>query len=1127
MANNIEHLQTEVTNIKNSLSELKNNITLPENEKKTQAESLKAKAEAAKQKIESEIINLDNQTKTEAQNLLNKSMNEITELYTSIMNTPASPASAPVQPSAEDKNIFTKVKDWVWDQWDAVLDKWKWKRGPEWWKNLLRAAWFGITIVWWAALAWVLVYKWVKKLWNWAFSNDEEKWEETETKSKKKKKKPFWDRWYWKALKWGAITIWGVTLVNWLWEHFGWWWTDEKHPTDKESPEVKYKAFDKLDQQSKEMYNALWDQIDNTYEKMFDRELKAGYQDEMNMWRIAREVEWNLAYTWIIPFCLDNKFGSVEDLLWQNNSISEAMRWWVQKMVGWLKTQWNNVLETFASDYLSKLPSWTGMTFVATTLEWKVEEWAKKNANTQKELEYFFRQSIRVERYFFEKKRQLEYKLAEQAANLLGNGKTAQNILDDDSLYEQFIQNNPDYQTFLHSGLLASSNILKNEWMLDDNISSDTVKAVKELDEKRDEILGKNASDSKDVIQIINEKVDANENITQSEKTLLSNACTNMSKDIEENIIPALEDSPIAIWENLLWTSDDPNIKKYIEKGWIIGMISDFRTVLWEWKQKLERWELSPDKIKELAWKINDLLALKKEIILWAWTIWMEDENIVFKWVEWIYWSVCNLYKWVDKIVNWDILEWLAYIAVGIPGALVWIWSAEIILWWWMVITWNLKWWFKLMRKWARTGFSPLYLLYLWGKYWIKRSWLWRYSSSMARNLLLKSKRLQRLQFRWPDGVSKFKEFFHRWELTLSDASDILAHKVDSRDINISRKRLNEFNMDKNLIRSSLETDWLYIDKCLFDDYFLSKKWNNATSRALLNRLKWNTELYEKAIKWFDKDPTVKDFINTGWNDISSLENKLKNLEQAEEDIIRRWRVTPENFSPENEKLWNENPLKNEFDNERTSLEREKARKLDEIEKEQKKLDKPNATETQKQRCRERIEKAKREINKIEPKLGELDKFERELKITMNDMWNETAVKNLLWEYEQIIKQLKNYHWGGSSANSMSEVIAQVKCLEKLQTLERPNWWWKYFKDLDDVIKNLIPSSSMANDPKSIAHILSEHPELNVDASKFKRLANNLNDLRAARLAQNADRLADSWYAIKAFKKLVKVASKF
>jgi hypothetical protein len=50
---------------------------------------------------------------------------------------------------------------------------------------------------------------------------------------------------------------------------------DEDNPTDKESSEVKYKAFEKLDQESKETYNELGNQIDNTYKKIFDKELQA------------------------------------------------------------------------------------------------------------------------------------------------------------------------------------------------------------------------------------------------------------------------------------------------------------------------------------------------------------------------------------------------------------------------------------------------------------------------------------------------------------------------------------------------------------------------------------------------------------------------------------------------------------------------------------------------------------------------------------------------------------------------------------------------------------------------------------------------------------------------------------
>jgi predicted nucleic acid-binding Zn-ribbon protein len=109
----IEQLRKEVDSIKESLNTLKNNIDIPVNERKNQAKTLKDKAEETKQKIEVEINNLDGQTKTEAQDLLNKSMNEITELYTSIVNTPNSTVSSPVQPLTEDKNFFTKTKDWI------------------------------------------------------------------------------------------------------------------------------------------------------------------------------------------------------------------------------------------------------------------------------------------------------------------------------------------------------------------------------------------------------------------------------------------------------------------------------------------------------------------------------------------------------------------------------------------------------------------------------------------------------------------------------------------------------------------------------------------------------------------------------------------------------------------------------------------------------------------------------------------------------------------------------------------------------------------------------------------------------------------------------------------------------
>ena len=228
---NIEQLKKETNEIKKNLEELKNNVSLSEVEKKNKAEALKNQAEATKQKIENEIHSLESKTddeskkkKEEAETLLN-TFNETMSLYSSILNnwntrveaTAASPTAtttptATTEEESEEKWFFWKTGEWIWEQWSDV---WNWdKRKEEPWTNLLRTTWFIATWVWAAALA----YKWVKKLWNWAFWDDEEDSEEDEesdTKSKKKKKKKDNGETSWRK-KW-LLWAWWILWVTWWW----------------------------------------------------------------------------------------------------------------------------------------------------------------------------------------------------------------------------------------------------------------------------------------------------------------------------------------------------------------------------------------------------------------------------------------------------------------------------------------------------------------------------------------------------------------------------------------------------------------------------------------------------------------------------------------------------------------------------------------------------------------------------------------------------------------------------------------------------------------------------------------------------------------------------------------------
>ena len=229
----IEQLKKEADEIKKWLEELKNNVSLSETEKKNKADALKTQAETTKKKIEEEIHSLENKTddeskkkKEEAETLLN-SFNETMNLYSSILSsTDSKPEDETEQKTSEEKWFFWKTRDWVWEQRDDVRDKDKWE--TEWWKNLLRTAWFVVTWVWAVAL----VCKWVKKMWNRAFWDDEGENDETKEKSNKKKKKDKeWMPW---RKKW-LLRAWWI-----LWT--AWWWITAY----KNRPAIKSRFKEKL-----------------------------------------------------------------------------------------------------------------------------------------------------------------------------------------------------------------------------------------------------------------------------------------------------------------------------------------------------------------------------------------------------------------------------------------------------------------------------------------------------------------------------------------------------------------------------------------------------------------------------------------------------------------------------------------------------------------------------------------------------------------------------------------------------------------------------------------------------------------------------------------------------------------
>ena len=484
--------------------------------------------------------------------------------------------------------------------------------------------------------------------------------------------------------------------VYWLWKRFGRRW--KEWPTWRDSDKEKFDWYEEEivnKPENKEKFNnyeSLWGKVDDVYRELYGRELQSWYEDELAMQRISEEQsKWTKFYKWIVPYCLDNQYKTVEGILWQNSSFKTALNDWLDGMVNFVKNAWANFLKMFAESYLEYLPSWAPFKNTAWSLSERIDQWKIKNKNAEKEMQYFFRQSIRVETYLRQKRDQLTKKIVKEAVQKYW--KSEDEIWNDKDLFKKYVEVDPQYQNFMNSPTHSAVMVLDQNNLFDNNIDEDVKNHVIEIDKDRDRILWcKNWE--KDIIETINDKKEKNEQLDSNDDKKLWEACTWMLNSMDD-ILELAEESAWNIYGDL-FRSGGANMREYLEKSWLDKLFMSYKQILAEKKDALINGQLNNEDKIALAESINGMLALKKEAELWEMTIekdYDEYGNILYRIPGFLSWSVKNLYKWVCKLCHGEWKEWLTYMTSGC-------------LWTWVLIT--ATWAVLLLSKTTRSAWKVL-----------------------------------------------------------------------------------------------------------------------------------------------------------------------------------------------------------------------------------------------------------------------------------------------------------------------------------------------------------------------------------------------------------------------------------
>ena len=954
MTDQIDSLKTNGSEIDQELQDLQSNENL----------SVKNKDAAADKDVDVLREMQEIQDKTEADTIKERedtaavvsSSSRALNLEVSVNNTTnTSVENSSDTQDTNNKEGFWDKKIWPWikEQWGHIRNKES--REKETWTNAARAVWF--------AWAWLLSWLGLKSIFS------KEKREERKARRKARRDARSSKRRERKADSFRERPIGKVVKYSWIWTAVyyvvhglktGKWgildlfnWNDD---VKDDSVESQVDAYDQLSLEQRELYNNLWNTVDEFYWSIWNKEVEMGYEDPNSLWTVVKNIklkDWkNVSdYTWLVPFCIDTWAKNINEILSEKDLNEYVFNKNINELKNKIKWRRIDKLEKWFGPFVDKLasfqPFWV-MTWLS--LGEKIKKWLEYDEKSrQYELDYFFRQYVKVLSFVKDKEKALQYRLAENEIKThwyknksLPSDENKkldliEDALDDEERFKENIENNDVYKQFMDSKLLGCHTVLEWQNLMNWEMSSELKDKISKLDEETDKLL--QIEDWKSALDRWISEISWW--LTEWTKKEIIEVCNDVKDDIVDDSWTGFFQEYME-WFSYLCNMDDSNKETFLRESWLENFAENYIWVIDEYREKIKRWEAMVEDLQKLKELSLEWTAFKKEMNLamhtlssirsddpdLAWRVLTTSRKVVTSLVE----HTKNILKWDWRF--WDVLSivvtwWTVYlvthpgklvkVAVGtVKGTLHWIWWVA----WrpWLSALWLQKFiknlpttsakkssFLHYVLNWKVTNESRLLK--------IARQELWIEADSLAEMLTKIDLGLQEDEAR---TLLKYVGDKNIGKLCISEEisdnatiKEKFLRKSSGRKFTVKKnfvKELQKIDVKieslgkwvKDTINSILRNvdnieDMKYVTSLVEDSNFMESVWklNKTELRQLKScSIKNLKEMQQKIKSW--EIGTIKEYLWSIWGKVDSVDGVRKTFNRTIDDAIATLRELPD-----------------------------------------------------------------------------------------------------------------------------------------------------------------------------------------------------------------------------------------